>query len=250
MARSEAYSVRSFIIFIYDASFTELVRYMLPISAAASFGNRIVKEVLQITDWQTRLREPWFTFEHHYNREFRRSPLPVGPTSLYGVQYDPSSDETPEIQMHPGAFVRSFVVRVLDLQQELYSGEYTVDDIFLHGARFLLSNGLAKGTIPTGLEPYYYAVLPSTHAVYTISSDVLPDEAYDVEGVFRLPPRIRQEPRIQFRRVPAAPLDVIDLEAFTARRTLGKGTPQAGRILIPSATLRRATPPVDAEPTE
>ena len=230
---TETSIIKSFIIFIYDCSFNELAYYQLPVSVAAPFANRLFNEVLNIPDWATTLREPWYSIRHHFDKNFLRSPRPIGPTSLYGKRFDISQEPEPRVRFHPEAYVRSLEVRLLDIEKELYQGEYSVDDIFLHGVNYLLQGGLERGIIPPGKEPYYYAVLPSSQAIYSISDDVLPEEAYHVEGVFRLPPRIKGGSSIQFRKVKELPLPEIDIDQFGNTTLHGKGEPQAGRIFIP-----------------
>jgi len=235
-------TIRSFIFVIYDGSFNRLAHYQVPISVAAPFANRLFKEVLNIPNWRSSAREPWYSLAPRYEQGFQRSPAPVGPTSLYGERYDPDSESAPVIQLHPDARIRSFVVRFYDFQTELYQGEYSVDDLFLHGAYYLLHHGIAKDAPPTDKGPYYYEVLPSTHAVRSVAADMLPEAAYHVEGVFRLPPRVKDEPRIQFKPVAEPPLPERDPAVFGVTQSQGKGNAQAGRVFIPArlyAELRR-----------
>jgi len=235
MLRPEVYAIRSFIIVLYDSHHQQLAQYQVPVSVVAPFANRLFREILNIRDWrsQSTLREPWYTLVHHYERDFQRSPLPVGSTSLYGKRYNPDSDPAPAIYMHPDALVRSFTVKLLDFQTVLYQGEYSVDDVFLHGARYLLDHRIQKGEIPAGRGPYYYTVMPSTQALHLVSADVLPEEAYQVEGVFRLPPRVKDEPRIKFTKVAEPPLPERAPATFGTVESHGKGTPQAGRVFMP-----------------
>jgi hypothetical protein len=233
-------TVRSFLIFIYDSNLKELAIYQIPISVAAPFANRLFRELRP--DWRTTVREPWYSLVPRIDTEFRRTPSPEGPTSLMGERYDPDRDAGLPIQMHPGAYVRSFVIRLYDFQTELHRGEYAVDDIFLHGARYLLNHRIEKGDLPADRGPYYYAIVPNTKAIHSVAEDILPEEAYKVEGVFRLPPRVKEEPRIQFRPVPEPPPDERDPADLGPTQSYGKGVSPTGRILIPEhlyAGLRR-----------
>src|SRR5262249_32880553 len=60
------------------------------------------------------------------------------------------------------------------------------------------------------------------------------EEAYKVEGVFRLPPPAQDGPGIQFRPVPQPPLPVRDPAELGPAQTHGKGTPLAGRVFLPA----------------
>lgn len=232
-SQSNSSSMRSFFIHIYGQKSETLVQYQVPVSVAAPFCNRLFHEVLDSPDNDKPLRELWFGLEHHVDRKFLRSPRPLGPTSLYGQRYDVSSEKEPVIQMLSDAVVHSFVVRLYDYDKELYQGEYSVDDIFLNGANFLLHSGLERGTIPADRGPYYYEVIPSEYAVRSVSKEVLPEDAYKVEGVFRLPPRSVDEPRIRFTPVLEPPLPVRVPESFNIMESHGKGTSQVGQIFIP-----------------
>ena len=229
----QAAAIRSFIIAIYDENLKELCHYQVPISVAAPFGNRLFKEALKLPIGGSTLREPWYSLAPCYAKTFQRSAEPVGPTSLYGKAFDPGQEITPAIKMHPDAKVYSFVVRLYDYQTELFRGEYSVDDIFLHGVSYLLNHAINKETA-TGQETYYYQVIPSKYAVRSVDADIMPEAAYQVEGVFRLPPRVKDEPRIQFKPVAEPTLPERDPADFGASLSHGKGEPQSGHVYIPA----------------
>lgn len=232
MPSSGRYAIKSFFIVIFDADRQELASYQLPVSVAAPFANRLFRETPQIQNLT--VREPWYTLAHGLDHDFTRSSLPVGPTSLYSQPYDPAGQTPPTISLHPEALVRYFTVGLYDFQQELYRGVYSVDDIFLHGAYYLLHNRIKKQELRGDKGPYYYEVIPSAQAVHTVSADLFPEEAYQVEGVFHLPPRVKDEPRIQFRPVAEPPPPERDPADFEPVQRRGQGRPQQGRILIPA----------------
>ncbi len=227
------YAIRSFVLALYGGDGEPLDTFHLPIAVAAPFVNRLFRELPDIPEWHT-LREPWYTLAPRYDSDppLERSPHPTGPTSLYGEGYQPEQEEGPGVSLHPEPLVRYFVVCLLDLQDELYRGEYSVDDVFLNGAQYLLRHRLERGLITAEQGPFTYAVLPSTSAVRTVAADLLPEDAYEVEGVFRLPPPVRERPRIVFRRVDRPPLPIRELDDDRAH---GQGEPQAGRVLVPEA---------------
>ncbi|HLW03741.1 MAG TPA: hypothetical protein VKT82_34155 [Ktedonobacterales bacterium] len=225
--------IKSFIIVIYDAALEEVAQYQVPFSITAPFANRIAREVLNIPDWGATLHEPWYSLAYRLDSEYQRAAEPPGPTSLKGQRYDPDAGPGPSIQLHPDALVKSFEVRLFDYQKELYQGVYTVDDIFLHGARYLLHNRIQNGKLPGG-GSYSYAVLPSRQKVHSVSSDLLPEDAYQSEGVFRLPPRDKDESSIKFTPVPPSPLAERDPAGFGVTELHGKGEVQTGRIFIPT----------------
>ncbi|HEY4383502.1 MAG TPA: hypothetical protein VGN34_03365, partial [Ktedonobacteraceae bacterium] len=222
---------KSFDVVIYDAARQELKRYPVPLGVAAPFANRIVREKLHIAD---SLPEPWYGLDARPESQLQREALPEGPTSLYGGRYIPDTTG-PIISMHPEAPIRYFEVSLFDFQRELYRGIYTMDDIFLHGAHFLLRNGIRRGQLPAEKGPYYYAVIPSTRLLSSVSSDLVPEDAYKSEGIFRLPPRAKETtPRIQFRPIPQPPLSERDPSTFSVIESHGKGEAQAGRVFIPA----------------
>jgi hypothetical protein len=230
MVNPELFSIQSFFVVLYGGDRAELTHYQVPVPVVAPFGNRLFREVLRVVE----AAEPWYAIYPRLERQFQRSPQPDGPTSLSGQRYDPDTDPGERIRMHPDAIVRSFDVSLYDLEQELYRGTYSVDDIFLHGARYLLQQSLARGKVPADRGPYFYAVVPSKEAVHTVSSDLLPESAYLAEGVFRLPPRVRNEPRIQFRPVPQPPPPERDPAHYGRPEVRGRGARQAGRVYIPA----------------
>lgn len=218
-------AIRSYILVFYLRG--EVVRrYQLPIAMAAPFVNRLLREVIGVA-----VTEPSYLLQPRLEVAFERSPRPLGHTSLWADEYVP--ERAPELSLFPEAKVRSFEVRVFDFHHELFHGHYSTDDVFLHAARQLLDHSLAEGKVPTGKDPYYYAIQPSEEPVHTVPGDVFPDDAYEAEGVFRLPPRQDSEPRILFRPVPEPPLQVSDAARFGPSRVHGKGGARRGRTVLP-----------------
>jgi hypothetical protein len=232
MSNSKRFNIKSFIIIIYDPNHEELASYQVPISVAAPFANRLFREIPDIDDLT--LREPWYVLIPRQEARVERSPLPSGPTSLYGQFYDPATQSPPTISMSRDALVQYFVVRLLEFQKELYEGVYSVDDIFLHGVHYLLHHRIKKGDLPDDKGPYYYEVVPSSRTSGTMLTDLFPEDAYEVEGMFRLPPHVKDEPRIIFTKRPDPPLPEREPKIFEPTRSYGSGEPQVGRVYIPS----------------
>ncbi len=232
MQQSADVNIRSFRIIIYDAEGTQLTFYRLPFSVVAPFGNRLFREMPEIR--RQIVREPWYLLVPGPYQDFVRSPQPIGPTSLYAFGFDPDTLTKPTIHLYAGAQVRYFTVRLFDYQWCLFKGDYSVDDIFLDGAHYLLHQGHKNGQIPAGRGPYTYEVIPETQPIHRIKADLLPADAWEVEGVFRLPPRIKEEPRIQFRPVPEPPLPERDAEDFGKTVIHGNDCDAPGRIFMPS----------------
>ncbi len=237
------YGIKSFFIVFFGGDDKELEVFQIPVSVAAPFANRLFRETPGLPDWHT-LREPWYTLAPRAvgGHPFRRSIHPAGPTSLYGREYDPETESEPRVHLHPEARIRHFEVCLLDLKDELYRGEYSVDDIFLHGAHYMLGHRVERGEIPGDAGPYTYGIVPSARTVRKVAADYFPDDAYEVEGVFRLPPPVKDRARIQFRRVVPPPLPELDPAALGEGASHGKGEPQAGRVVLPErvfAALRR-----------
>lgn len=231
VTNSNPYTIQSFIIILYDAELQEVGLYQVPISVAAPFANRLFRELLP----GERMREPWYSLVPYTisDRPLKRSSKPVGITSLSGEWYDPLSQPAPTIQMHPNALVRYFIVRLYDVQKLKFEGEYSVDDIFLHGAHHLLHYRIEKGELPADRGPYYYAIIPSEKQVYEVPADLLPDEMYETEGIFSLPLRTRDEPRIAFRKLAADPFPEKSVDHLDELVTYGRGEPQKGQVIIP-----------------
>lgn len=220
---------KSFDIVIYNAAKQELARYRVPLVVVAPFANRIAREVLHLAN---PLPEPWYTVDARSDWQLQRSPLPEGPTSLRGERYIPDTDQS--IRIHPEASAPYFEVCLFDFERELYRGIYTMDDIFLHGVHHLLRRRIRRGELPTDGGPYFYEVIPSTSMIKSLLSDFMPEDAYQSEGLFRLPPRVKETPRIQFKPVPQPPLPEQDPSSFDVVELHGKGEAQAGRVFIPA----------------
>jgi hypothetical protein len=224
-------TINSFFLFIFDHNLKELKHYQLPISVVAPFANRLFKEIPEVMNVE--VREPWYNLLPQKESEYTRSPLPKGPTSLYAKSFDPETQPPPHIQMHPTEGIRHFVVQLFDFQTRLYKGIYDVNDIFLHGASYLLHEGHKKDQVSMNDNPYYYAIFPSQETVRSAPPEAFPIDAYDVEGVFRLPPQAKDDKRIIFKPIPEPPLPKRHLDSFGTVTQAGKGEPQAGQIIIP-----------------
>ncbi|MDX9954938.1 MAG: hypothetical protein RBT75_12615, partial [Anaerolineae bacterium] len=122
-------AIRSFIVVLYNGCMEEVGRFHVPVSVAAPFTNRLFESVLP----GCQVREPWYSLLPQYSdgSPFKRAPYPVGLTSLTSTRYAPEEEPPPRVTLHPHAALRSFTVRLLDYQTELYKGDYSVDDIFL-----------------------------------------------------------------------------------------------------------------------
>ena len=230
ITNTSPYTIQSFIVVLYDANLQEVGFYQVPISVIAPFANRLFRELLP----GERMREPWYSLAHRTAADppLKRAPYPLGPTSLYSEPFDPADQAEPNLQLHPDAIARYFVIRLFDVQVLKYEGEYSVDDIFLHGAHYLLHNGVLKtGGDTTG--PYYYEVIPSEKPVHQVPADLLPDEMYKTEGIFALPVRTRDEPRIAFRKLAADPFPEKGMDQLDKMVTCGRGEPQKGQVIIP-----------------
>ncbi len=232
----DLYPIKSYFVIIYDANLNALKEYQAPVSTAAPFTNRLFRELPEMRNLN--LHEPWYSLAHMDGVDFTRSPHPLGPTSIYSQPYDPAGLPSPAIQIHPDAAVRYFDVRLYDCRTELYKGVYTVDDIFLHGAHHVLCEGIKRGQAPSDRGPYYYAIYPSRMAMRDVPAEVLPEDAYNVEGVFHLPPRKKDEKRIIFKPVPEPPPPERDPDALGPARPHGKGPPGAGRVFIPNRVYK------------
>jgi hypothetical protein len=71
-----------------------------------------------------------------------------------------------------------------------------------------------------------------------VSRGLFPAEAYEVEGVFKLPALARDRERTRFTRVPGLPLAVRAVESYARLGTHGKGTQGSGLVLMRDRVYR------------
>src|SRR4051794_26180210 len=130
-------TVRSFVLTLYDRSLQARATFTVPVAVAAPFANRLLREA--VPGGGARGRGPWDLLLPHppHPPPLVRATAPEGPTSLLGTRYTPGAEPLPRVRLHPQAHVRHFSVCLLDFQQEIYRGEYTVDDVLLAAAEFL-----------------------------------------------------------------------------------------------------------------
>ena len=234
MDESHLETVRSFKIVIFDNELRKCVAATLPLSITAPFLNRLIREVIPSEDNQ--IREPWYLLIPHCSHQaaLLRAVQPEGPTSLYSKRYDPESEPLPRVTLHPQAHITHFTVRLLNFQRPIYQGDYHVDDIFLAGAEFLARRLMERGKIETTAN-LYYEVSTSKTEVNTVSSDVLPANVYEVEGVFRLPLRSDDSERTVFHKLTPEPLPERSLVSYGEVLTYGRPGPTGGTIMISSS---------------
>ena len=231
MTEISSEKIRSFIIFLHDKADKIIGPFLLPLDTIAPFANRIIREV--VPEKAQHAKEPWFAIIPHRKDQIdklERDSLPEGPTSLYGVQYIPDSEPAPRVQLHPKNNIQFFTILIIDLNEEIYRGVFTVDDIFLAGAEYLARGLIEKGTIDPESGPFSYLVEISNNQVTHLSQDLFPPEAYQVEGVFLLPKLAEDRIRITFKRVKPSPLPEKDPFSFVKTQTRGRGKP--GKYLI------------------
>jgi len=239
MMNDRVRGIRSFIITLYDQTFQVRGYFAVPVSVAAPFANRLFNEVLQ-ERLQT-VREPWYAIQPHYIPEklVNRSPQPVGPTSLYSTPYEVEKEPPPRVTLHPDAHITYFTVRILDFQEEIFQGDYNVDDIFLAGAEYLARGWIEKGKMHMNEGPFYYKVDASPDEVRTAPRELFPPEALEVEGVFRLPELAKNRERIEFRKVKPKPLPERDLESFGNTETHGRGERKDNVVFMSAEVYRK-----------
>ncbi len=229
--------IRSFFFVLYNGAGEECGIFHVPLSVAAPFANRLLREALP--DRRETLHEPWYALEPlHGDRPRRRADYPAGMTSLYGVRYVPDEEPPPRVTLCPEAPIRYFTVRILDFRTELYRGVYTVDDIFRAGAEYLARGQIEKDRLEADEGPFTYEVLPSPEPVRTAPPELFPPEAYQVEGVFQLPLLAEDRERTVFRRVTPPPLPERDLASFGDLQTHGKGEAGRGVVLMHASVYR------------
>ena len=224
--------IRSFRLDICGGDLKPLVHFLLPLSVIAPLGNRIFREV--IPEKRLYLTEPWYyVMENPSDRApLKRADYPAGPTSLYATRYFPENEPLPRVKLHPDAPVSGFWFFIKDLDRVLFQGAYTTDDIFLAAAEHLARRWIEKGGMSMKEGPFYYTAETSRYSAKTIPEDLFPPEAYDVEGVFRLPRLPAARKRIKFKKIVPAPFPVRDPAEYGETRAKGKGEPVSGKIFM------------------
>ena len=236
---------RSFILDLYDREHKFCKRTLLPLQYIAPHGNRIFRELIPHKLRMT--REPWYWIIPHHAKDqtVERSPYPEGPTSLYGQRYFPEKEPEPRLELYPKTYIRNFTFAIDDLRTILFQGKYTVDDIFLAGAEYIARKWIEKGEIKMADAPFFYEVNISPAEVRTIHEDMFPPEAYQVEGVFRLPQLSRQRKRTRFRKIIPKPFPICELSKYGPTQTSGRGKPGNGRILMHARVHRALTEEIE-----
>jgi hypothetical protein len=233
MTDTHAAEPRSLLLFLFDKKLEARAHFALPMSIAAPAVNRILREALPAK--LATVKEPWYRLVPHGanpERPFQRTPIPVGETSLRGERYFPEREPPPRVAPHPKPLLESFTVLIWDFQEELFRGRFSVDDLFHAGAEFLARTLLEKGTLSADDAPFYYFMGVSQEYVDAIQRDLLPDEAYRVEGVFPLPKREADRQRTTFTKVASAPLPVFRRSDFGAAEWKGRGKKGKGTVLM------------------
>jgi hypothetical protein len=229
--------IRSFIFVLYDGNLEECAIFDVPISVGAPFANRLFREILPDRE----VLEPWYVLLHRFASElpYQRATYPVGLTSLYSTRYAPEEEPPPRVTLHPDALVQYFTVHLLDFQEVLYRGDYSVDDIFRAGAEFLARGLIEKDHMKAEDGPFYYAIVPSTEEVRRAPPELFPPEAYEVEGVFRLPLLAEDRQRTIFHRVPSPPLEEKAPIEGGEVHAYGTSEPGSGRVLMHAGVYRQ-----------
>jgi len=80
--------------------------------------------------------------------------------------------------------------------------------------------------------PFYYSMEVSADYVKSLQTDLFPEDAYEVEGVFQLPKREPARRRLVFNKVAAPPLPTISRTELGEGTILGRGKKGRGRILV------------------
>ncbi|MDM8515091.1 hypothetical protein QUF76_02740 [Desulfobacterales bacterium HSG16] len=230
--RNSVIMFRSFIMSLYDSGFKLCENFIFPLTMIAPFGNRIFREL--IPDKLKTAREPWYYFVPYFSEHdpVKRSTHPIGPTSLCGRQYFPEKEPLPRAELHPDTFVTGFKFIIYDFKTVLFEGEYFADDIFQALAEYLGRKQIEKGRIKMEDSPFYYKVDVQPHEVRTVPDDLFPPEAYDVEGVFRLPQLSKTRKRTKFRKIVPEPFPVRDFTYYSHTQTAGRGRPGENRIIM------------------
>jgi hypothetical protein len=236
--QAEGTWVGGFDLHIYDRNLKPVVHFLLPFSVVAPFANRVLDLIEQ--KQAAPFREPWYWLIPlvQFEKELSRSPFPEGPTSLCGGRYVPEEAPPPRVRLHTPESLTHFLFRLEEFGRIFYEGIYTVDDIFLAGAEFWTRQWIQKGHISERDGPFFYGVRTSPYEVYRLPDRMFPPEAYQVEGVFRLPPLPPDRKRIQFHKITPPPFPERPPEAAEPTRTTGRGAAGLGHVRMAERVFR------------
>ncbi len=230
---SEQQAPKSLALTLYDGRLKPLAQIGVPLSVSAPAVNRLLQEVPY--EKLVQAKELWYFLRPSRpgsGKSFIRAPTPVGACSLYGTQYVPEQEPPPRVSHHPQPLVEFFTVTLKDFDDEIFRGDYSVDDLFRawveHFARLLLE----KGTLRETDLPLYYDMDLSLESVQAVEQDLFPDDAYKVEGVFQLPRRASTRKKTVFRKVATPPLPRASRTSFGAGKLLGRSKKRRGTVLL------------------
>ncbi len=221
----------SLLIYLYDKTLELKYQEEVPVSIVAPTINRILREVLPTIE----VKEPWYHLIPHCVHQrvvFDRAPMPQGETSLLGDRYVVAQEPPPRMTHHPQPHNLFFTVIIKNFQEEIFRGQFSVDDLF-HAIVESMARGLMeKGTLSSSDEPIFYKIEVSLKYILSIRQDLFPDQAYQVEGVFRLPKREPKRKRTVFTKVATPPLPIAKRASFGDAELKGRGKKPRCAVLM------------------
>lgn len=186
--------MRSFKLNLCDHAGTLLDSFVVPVEGAALFVNPLFR-ALSHTNAQP-LHEPWYTLTP---RRVTTGPLhdPTIPApTLPPIPGMPLVDLLPD----PDDPVRALTVTLYDLDQRLYTADYTTVEVFGSLLTYLIQRRMADGRYPADAGPFRLRVDAQREGGDMQIFGLLPEDLA-IEGVFPLPVPRRDGPRTRFQLV-------------------------------------------------
>ena len=235
-------SVDSYYVVFYNKNHERILAISWKKTFLERFANRVSEAALK--EEAESLKEPWFSIipNRDPEKKMERAPVPKGLTSVSGGQFipDPNLDLTP----HSKPSITFFTLKIYDIDKELFSGEYSMEDIFRGGSEHIFKKLLTSGRIERKDGPFYYEVttqklISTTKITIVTDSNLFPPQARQGHNVFELPKREENRTKITFNKVKIEPLEVYDTDKFQETEVLGKrGKPGLGKVLLRRAVYK------------
>jgi hypothetical protein len=217
-------AIRNFVLHLSDADGTPLDSFSVPVEGAAFFVNPLFRALLGAG--ATQLHEPWYTLVPR-----RLTTGPLNAPTIPAPTLPPTSGMLPiEIVPDPTDPIRALTVTLYDLEQELYTADYTTTEVFGPMLTLLIQRRITDGRYRADAGPFRLLIEPTRGGGDMQVFTLLPEDA-PVEGVFPLHVPRRSGSRATFQRVTEHTFDTRTLADFGALQTRKPELPGTRRLI-------------------
>lgn len=226
-----------FKIWLYNSRFEPLISLLWGNKLPGRTANRVLSELYG--ERMAEFSEPWF--ELHpiaSDAAFVRAEKPEGMTSLSGGRFSPDPYWSDKLYLHPQSKIKRLTLKVHNLNQLLFEGQFGVEDMFRAGVEYVMQYLFEKGRLISADLPIYYDLVQGDDAALnakvkiTLSIPPLPRVSLKSENVFDLPEREKGQERIRFTKVAVAPIPDAPMERFSQTQKMGRGMDRRGRVVL------------------